>query len=61
MKVVKFFRDTENDELVSVEQILQEYREQERYIDVSFWEYIENCCEKNGFLEKVPELGYTEL
>ena len=61
MRYTKFYKDTESDELVPVEQILQEYLEQEKYLEVSFWEYIRNCCDKNGFLESVPELGYTEL
>lgn len=61
MKVAKYFRDTETDELVSVEQLLHEYLDQKRYLDVAFWEYLKNCCEKNGFLEEVKVYGYTDF
>lgn len=61
MRVARCFRDTENGNIVTVGMLLKEYLDQKRYIDVAFWEYIKNCCEKNGFLEEVKEYGYTEV
>lgn len=61
MRVARCFRDTEYDEIVTVEQLLKEYLEQKRYLDVSFDEYLKNCCDKNGSLEEVKEYGYTDF
>lgn len=61
MRVARCFRDTEYDEIVTVEQLLKEYLEQKRYLDVSFDEYLRNCCDKNGSLEEVKEYGYTDF
>lgn len=61
MRVARCFRDTEYDEIVTVAQLLKEYLEQKRYLDVSFDEYLRNCCDKNGSLEEVKEYGYTDF
>lgn len=54
--MVKYYRD-ERGEIITKDQLYDEYKELKRYEEMSFTEYVRECCGKNGTLEEVYEYG----
>lgn len=51
---MRYYRDTENGEVVSEDQIRREW-ENDHCEHETFEEYIKCCLSKNGFLERMVE------
>ena len=54
---MKLYRDTENDETITETQLKAEFEtlkaEEPETYNYNFYQFIENCLSKNGFLEEV--------
>ena len=53
---MKLYRDTENGNILTFDELYNEYLSYN--LDVSFYQWILNCLDKNGFLEEINERDY---
>jgi hypothetical protein len=58
--VEKLYRD-ERGEIITKNQLYDEYKELKRYEEMTFTQYVRECCSKNGTLEEVIVYGNTEV
>jgi hypothetical protein len=56
----KLYRD-ERGEIITKNQLYDEYKEQKRYEEMTFSQYVRECCSKNGTLEEVIVYGNAEV
>lgn len=56
---MKTYRDTENGEILTESQLKAEFEtlkaEEPETYNYNFYQFIENCLSKNGFLEEVKQ------
>ena len=51
--IEKEFLDTETGEVITEDDLYAEYRANEISAEITFAEYITNCCAKNGTLKRI--------
>lgn len=61
MKKERLFMNTENEEVLTMEELKAFYEENKNEFDYSFDGYLNNCLSKNGSLEEIQELRFLNM